>query len=48
MDGKETGTQFAPTSPQDEPGIQKYRRTEKTVIAHEGGCGLFLSKKERR
>ena len=49
VDGKEAGGAVCPgTSPQDRPGIPKHNRTEKTVIARVGGCGLFLSAAERR
>ena len=49
VDGKEAGGAVCPgTSPQNRPGIPKHNRTKKTVIAHMGGCGLFLSAVERR
>ena len=48
VDGKEAGDAVCPgTSPQSRPGIPKHNRTEKTVIARMGGCGLFLSGKTK-
>ena len=40
----------APRASAADFGIHKYIRTEKTVIARLGGCGLFLSEngKERK
>ena len=49
VDGKEAGDAVCPgTSPQSRPGIPKHNRTEKTVIAHMGGCGLFFVRENER